>query len=240
MSHLSTIDRPGPVREAEEFLYIVTHDLKAFARAMCTLPGWIEEDLADAGLTLPAAVAGDMAMLRDYARRLDEALDALTDLSRVGRLADAPDTHDLQALAARHCAALPGRPRLDCTVACEPLFIRGPGNDLDRLFSAVISNAALHHDRDFGTLRIEAAPKNNRIEITVTDDGPGIPPQHAETVFAPLATLRPKSDTGRPGIGLAIARKVVRGLGGDICVVRSEVARGCCLRFDLPRADSPS
>lgn len=238
MSRSFTSDSPGPVREAEEFLYILTHDLKAFARAMRTIPDWIYDDLAAQGFALPADSAENLAMLRDYAHRLDDTLNALTELSRVGRLADPPATHDLHALVASSCAELPAVPKLTCDLQCLGLSARGAKNDLRRLFDAVIGNAAVHHDRDFGNLRIAATPWNGRVQVTVSDDGPGIPSAHREAVFKPLATLRPKSETGRVGVGLAIARKIVRSMGGEIAIVEADAPRGLSLRFDLPRSDT--
>ncbi len=225
-----------PAREAEEFLYIVTHDLKAFARAMRTIPDWIDEDLAAHGQTLPADAAENMQMLRDYAVRMDAAMDALTELSRVGRMVDPAAPHDLGALVTAECAALPRLPRLDCDIRCDGLHVLAPSMDLRRLFSAVLGNAAAHHDRAFGRLRIEATAQGDRVQVTVTDDGPGIPAPHRESVFKPLGTLRPKSETGHAGVGLAIARKVVGTLGGTIEVAETGAPRGCALRFDLPLA----
>lgn len=233
-------DPLGTVREAEDLLYIVTHDLKAFARAMRTIPDWIDEDLASQGVAVPADTRENLDMLRDYAHRLDDAMTALTELSRVRRLADPPAAHDLQSLVTEACARLPATPRLSCDIACHDVFVLGPANDLVRLFDAVLGNAAAHHDRDFGKLRVAAAPDRGRIHVTVADDGPGISPEHHEAIFKPLSTLRPKSETGHAGVGLAIARKVVRSLGGEIAVGPTDAPRGLCLRFDLPLATAPA
>ncbi|MGK7651626.1 sensor histidine kinase [Roseovarius sp. B08] len=237
MSRPFTSNSQGPVQEAEEFLYIMTHDLKAFARAMRTIPDWIGEDLAAQRIVLSADAADNLAMLRDYAHRLDDTLTALTELSRVARLADPPAAHDLEALVTGACTRLPATPRLTCDTECGGLHVKGPLNDLNRLFDAILGNAAAHHDRDFGNLRIVARTWHDRVQVTVSDDGPGIAPAHWTAVFKPLATLRPKSETGHSGVGLAIARKVVRSLGGEIAIIPTEAPRGLSVRFDLPGAD---
>ncbi|QFT94390.1 Phytochrome-like protein cph1 [Roseovarius sp. THAF9] len=237
MSHSFTSDSQDPVREAEEFLYILTHDLKAFARAMRTIPDWIGEDLAAQRIVLSTDAADNLDMLRDYARRLDDTLTALTGLSRVGRLADPPAMHALEGLVTEVCNDLPAHPALSHDIDCGGLSVTGPRNDLKRLFEAVLGNVAVHHDRDFGKLRVTATPWQDRVQVVVTDDGPGIEPALWTAVFKPLATLHPKSETGRSGVGLAIAQKVVRSLHGEIAIIPTEAPRGLSLLFDLPRAD---
>jgi len=203
---------------------------------MRMIPDWIAEDIAAQGQTLPAEAVENMVMLRDYAVRMDATLDALTELSRVGRLSDPIATHDLQAIVRAVCAGLPDLPAIECGIACDGVAVSGPENDLHKLFAALVHNVAAHHDRKAGTLRVEARVSNERVHVTVSDDGPGIPDQQLEAVFKPLTALRPKSETGHCGVGLAIARKVVRNLGGDIQVEPNGATRGCCLRFDLPQA----
>lgn len=61
------------------------------------------------------------------------------------------------------------------------------------------------------------------VELTVDDDGPGIPPEKREDAFRPFFRLDPSrnSATGGVGLGLTIARDVVRGHGGDIVLDQS-------------------
>jgi two-component system, NtrC family, sensor histidine kinase HydH len=70
--------------------------------------------------------------------------------------------------------------------------------------------------------------------ITVSDSGPGIPAADLPRVFEPFFTTR---RTGT-GIGLAISRNIIEGLGGRITVA-SEQGRGTDVRIELP-LDGPS
>ncbi len=56
------------------------------------------------------------------------------------------------------------------------------------------------------------------VEVTVDDDGPGIPPERMETVFRPFESAEAN---GGHGLGLTIARDIVRAHGGDIVLSRS-------------------
>ncbi len=61
------------------------------------------------------------------------------------------------------------------------------------------------------------------VEITVDDNGPGIPPDKHEDVFRPFLRLDESRnvDTGGVGLGLTIARDIARSHGGDVTLARS-------------------
>jgi signal transduction histidine kinase len=72
------------------------------------------------------------------------------------------------------------------------------------------------------------------VQILVRDRGPGIAPEHLPHIFDPYFTTR---RTGT-GIGLAIARNIVEGLGGTIAA-DSRPGDGTEMRIELPRVASP-
>jgi signal transduction histidine kinase len=76
------------------------------------------------------------------------------------------------------------------------------------------------------------------ITITVEDDGPGIPAAEIERVFTPFYRLeRSRSrDTGGVGLGLAVARAVIREHGGDI-TLRNRPESGLRQTVVLPRSE---
>ena len=60
--------------------------------------------------------------------------------------------------------------------------------------------------------------ETGRVVIVVEDDGPGIPPEEHEKVFAPFYRREPARDPAKAGVGLglSIARTVAREHGGDV------------------------
>jgi two-component system sensor histidine kinase HydH len=76
---------------------------------------------------------------------------------------------------------------------------------------------------------------DRRVAITVSDAGPGIAPADLPRIFDPYFTTR---RTGT-GIGLAISRNIIEGLGGRITVA-SEKARGTDVRIELPVVATPT
>ncbi len=222
--------------EFDSYLYAITHDLKSFSRAMRVIPDWIVEDLAETDTALPGDVADHLAMLQLYARGMDRMLDGLTELSRVGRMAGAPSAVLLQAALDRAWTEVPDRDRFVSEFSGASDTVVAPGNDLQRLLVALLSNTVRHHDRETGRVRAVSFRNGARVILQIIDDGPGIDQAYRAKVFDPLHTLMPKDETGLSGLGLTVARKVVESLGGEIAVMATVDGRGCTVQCDLPAA----
>ena len=87
-------------------------------------------------------------------------------------------------------------------------------NAMRRAVTNLIDNALQYAKH----VAVRAGRRGDAVEITVDDDGPGIPEDKREDVFKPFFRLESSRNpgTGGSGLGLAIARDVVRGHGGDI------------------------
>jgi two-component system osmolarity sensor histidine kinase EnvZ len=86
-----------------------------------------------------------------------------------------------------------------------------------------LANLVGNAQRYASTIAITAARRDDGVEITVDDDGPGIPPDKREDVFRPFFRLDPSRnpETGGIGLGLTIARDVARSHGGDLALLDS-------------------
>ncbi|PZQ58129.1 MAG: two-component sensor histidine kinase [Phenylobacterium zucineum] len=115
-----------------------------------------------------------------------------------------------------------GARRLGAQVAVEAepdLTATARPNALKRALSNLILNAAAHGE----TVQVAARRGPQGVEIVVDDDGPGIPEDQHEEAFKAFARLDASrnQNTKGVGLGLAIARDVARGHGGDILLQRS-------------------
>lgn len=112
--------------------------------------------------------------------------------------------------------------------------------DPDRLAQALRNlarNAIAHTREPDGIVRIELAVTDELVHLTVSDDGPGIPPQARERVFERFYRTDPARSRaeGGAGLGLAIVRAIVEAHQGTIRVTQSELG-GARFEVELPRA----
>ena len=79
-------------------------------------------------------------------------------------------------------------------------------------------------------IRFAAAVEDDALRLTVTDNGPGIPPADAARIFEPFFTTR--RATGGSGLGLPIMRSLIEAAGGSVTIVESDT--GARFVIDLP------
>ena len=84
--------------------------------------------------------------------------------------------------------------------------------------------------------RVQILRQADSIEIVVEDDGPGIPPGVREQVFAPFFRLENSRnrETGGVGLGLSIARTIIRQHGGDVILSNTAHGLRAVMRLPLP------
>ncbi len=200
-------------------------------------------------VTDPAARERLLGILKNDVQRLDRLV---TDISNASRLdaelsRDAPKIIDLERLiadivATYQATAKPGdvgvvflRPTV-----VEPAMVLGREGSLGQVFRNLIDNA-----RSFsppGAEVVVAVQKvAGRVIATISDSGPGIPPENLETIFERFYTSRPKGAAfgGNSGLGLSIARQIVETHGGSLRaqnrIVEGKVAGAIFMLF-LPEA----
>jgi signal transduction histidine kinase len=90
------------------------------------------------------------------------------------------------------------------------------------------------------TARVALSALEANIRITVEDDGPGIPAAEQENVFAPFYRLESSrnTSTGGVGLGLSVARTVIHGHGGEVCL-RNRPEGGLRAEVTLPYPVAP-
>lgn len=105
---------------------------------------------------------------------------------------------------------------------------------LRRALRNVIENAVRYGERARVSLEVAA----DGLAVVVDDDGPGIAPEDRERVFAPFVRLESSRNqaTGGVGLGLSIARSILRGHGGDVTLEDGPSGKGLRVRMSIPTA----
>jgi signal transduction histidine kinase len=165
---------------------------------------------------MTAMIESTLAFARDDARRESPLL---VDL---GALVESVCENAIDAGGAVEVAAIPG-----VNVTCRPTAI-------SRAVANLVDNALKYG----GCARVRLDQFGNRVTVTVDDDGPGIPDDEREKVFAPFYRIESSRnrDTGGVGLGLAVARTAAREHGGDIRLDRA-AGGGLRAQLELPLVD---
>jgi signal transduction histidine kinase len=95
-------------------------------------------------------------------------------------------------------------------------------------------NNAIEAMPEGGQIEIAVRSSRSQVEIIVTDDGPGIAPEHRERVFVPFFSTKASGT----GLGLALARKFIEEAGGTIRCDGDRFGRGCSFCIVLPAASN--
>lgn len=216
--------------ELEQFVYVASHDLKAPLRGIRTLADWIEEDLGDdAG----EDAARYLELLKSRIGRLDGLLEGLLTYARIGGLKVERETLDMDELAEEICDML-DIGQSGFTVNYSLPVVHSSRVVLSQVLQNLIANAMKHHDGETGTIDLAFQVGLDFYEISVTDDGPGIPAELADRVFRMFQTLRPRDQVEGSGMGLAIVRKLLESIGGDIRVDTEYDEPGTRIIFRVP------
>ncbi len=242
-------DAFGKGREVEGFKPEGAYEVKQAARAFLAMKNRIQRQITQR-TTMLAGVSHD---LRTPLTRMklqlemmpsDEGVDALQedvhDMERMlegylafarGEGTEKPEPCDLRDLLGDvvRQARRKGVP-IELTTVGDLLLPLRP-SAVTRSFTNLVDNAITFARR----VEVCARRRGSTVEVTVDDDGPGIPPTQREDVFRPFFRLEPSRNlaTGGVGLGLTIARDVIRGHGGDVVLDRSPLG-GLRVRVRLP------
>jgi PAS domain S-box-containing protein len=219
--------------DLEEFARIASHDLSA--PIMSTR--WLVELLsARHGSGLDAEGQKCLKQISLGLERMADLVEAVLAHALIGKGAivseETTDAEDALAAALENLQkdiAISG-----AIIAHDPLpelFVQA--QPLTQLFQNLLSNA-MKYRRDGvpAQIRIFSAKRGHLWQISVTDNGIGVPPEWFERIFQPLQR-RHGMDIPGSGIGLATCKKIVMRAGGRIWV-ESEVGAGSTFHFTLP------
>ena len=223
--------------ELEQFAYVASHDLREPLRMVSGYMALLKRRYAD---RLDTDAREFLAFAEDGAKRLDQLVLDLLDLSRIGRHG-APMVA-MPVLPALDRALTDLGPRIaesgaDITVdraAMTPATVLGDHGQVVRLFTNLIGNAIKFRAGD-RPLRVHLGriARAGLHEFSVADNGIGIGPEYHDRIFGIFQRLHAREQYEGTGIGLAICRKIVERHSGRIWL-ESIPGEGTTFRFTLP------
>jgi signal transduction histidine kinase len=222
----------GAVRQRDEVLAIVAHDLRNPLNRMLMSAALLKEEF-------PAGTAPRMfAIMERAVKDMDRLVRDLLDVSRLEagvfrvELAPVAGAAVLAELAEQFAALAASRGvRLESTAAEDVPPVRADRARLLQALSNLVDNS-LRVTPSGGVVTVSAVRTHDLVEFSVRDTGPGIPADHLPHLFDRF-WQGTRERRGSAGLGLAIVKGIVEGHGGRLAV-ESRVGEGTTFRMWIP------
>ena len=214
--------------DLEQFSYVASHDLKSPLNAIEQLASWIEEDCED---ILPDESKEHLVLLRQRSKRMLKLLDDLLDYSRLNLATVANDKVNLAEKAEDILSLLESNDNFNCIA--PNIEINIPQLPFEIVLRNLISNSIKHHDKKTGQITIHYAVKDKFHQISLEDDGPGIPEAFHDKAMEMFQTLQSRDKVEGSGMGLAMIKRIVDHYHGSVNII-SDGKRGTKINILWP------
>jgi signal transduction histidine kinase len=218
----------------KQFIANASHELRT---PIFSLGGFVE--LLEEEDPSPEERAEFVHTMREQIVRLTKLTADLLDLSQLdaGAVAIKSRNVDLGSLArevAREFGPRADRhgSRLELRTPEEPVIANGDPDRVRQVIRILLDNA-LTHTPEGTKVTVTTYAVNRRAELTVSDEGPGIPRRVHSRIFERFYTA---DSAGGSGLGLAIARELAQRMDGRVAIASSK--RFTAFTLDLPRSRS--
>lgn len=221
-------------QEMEQFVYTVSHDLKAPLVTSISFIGFLKEDIEAQNFD---EVTDSLVRLEKAHRRMQELIDDLLELSRIGRLELHYEEINLTEILRDTLETFAERSKsnkVEINIANNLPIIKADRKRISQLFENIIGNA-IKYTSDVACPKIEIFCRDtyNEVQICVRDNGPGIDPQFHEKIFGLFQRL--DSSKEGTGVGLTIASRIMRLHKGKIWL-NSELGKGAEFWLSFPKS----
>ncbi|MFA5251286.1 MAG: ATP-binding protein [Phycisphaerae bacterium] len=218
-------------RQLREFAHLAAHDLKTPLRGISTLAQWLVDDYKgkfdDVGRQ-------QVDLLVERVERMNELINAILQYSTITRKRDKECPVDLNTMVGAVLVEIKPPPNIKITINKNLPVVIYRETHLWQVFRHLLANAVKFMDKTEGRIAIDYTVKNDSWEFSVSDNGPGIAPQHFERIFQFFQTLDDNDHSEGGGIGLTLVRKIVELYGGQIWLT-SELGQGSTFFFTIPK-----
>jgi signal transduction histidine kinase len=199
--------------ELEALVLGLSHDLR---NPMVAISGFL--DLLQMDSTIAEPATEYLVRMRANTEFMQSLVNDLLDLSRIGRVQTEVADVDLGAVACEIGSASAFGEQVVVTVEELPVVRMNPVR-ARQLLTNLMNNSVKHAGRSDVSITLTGGRHpDGGATVEVTDNGPGIAPADRERAFAVFERLSASRTTPGSGVGLAMCRKIVDGVGGTIRV----------------------
>lgn len=212
------------VEMRREFTGNVSHEMKS---PLQVIGGYAE--LIESGMAAPEDVQRFAGLIRSESQTMRELIDDVLSLSRLDERVQAGSvTVDLAATCRRSAQRLEAAARergIVVKMLLQPgLEITGDPAMVEQMVYNLVGNA-IKYNKEGGMVLLQLTSDLNAAQISVADEGPGIPDDQKERVFERFYRIDASRsrETGGTGLGLAIVKHAAESLGGSVHVEDSRL-----------------
>jgi|CXWL01.1.fsa_nt_gi signal transduction histidine kinase len=221
----------------DQYLAIVSHDLQNSLVAISISTDFMRRDLSK-NVIDSVSVLENLGRIEQSVAGMDRMISDLLDVERMAhdKLLLKPERIDLRDLL-QECldlfAPVVASKSFSMTIhtGTEPIFADVDHDRILQVLSNLIGNS-LKFTPKRGAIDLSVRKQETQVEISVTDNGPGIPEQSKTQIFERFSQLKMNDRQGL-GLGLFIAKWIVSAHKGRIWVT-SEVGKGSRFSFTIP------
>lgn len=220
--------------ELERFTYTVSHDLKS---PLITIKGYIGRLRKHFAKGVEQEdIANDIDRIDNAAGKMQELLENLLELSRIGRVAN-PMTrlrlNDVVNSSVRQLKGIIRQRGVHVEIAPDLPEVIGDESRLSEVFQNLIENAVkFMGEQPAPKVEIGWRQEGYQKIVFVKDNGIGLESRYAEKIFGLFEQLNPKING--TGIGLAVVKRIIEVHGGRVWVESAGNSSGCCFCIMLP------
>ena len=220
----------------EQLMYVVSHDLKEPLRMVTSFMALLKNKYAH---LLDEKANTYIGFAVDGGKRMQAMITDLLDLSHTAAYNSHIELADLHLLlneAQQNLFYLIKESEATIVVEGKMPELVVYKTDIIRLFQNLIANAIKFRKRDTPpAITLKVVENKDDWQISVKDNGIGIPTEKFEKIFEIFSRLHSKGEYEGTGIGLASCKKIVEGNGGIIWV-ESEENVGSTFYFTMPKS----
>ena len=213
-----------------EYAHVVSHDLKGPLRGINTLMQLIQMQNKDA---LNEQSAEYFDMIGKSIRKMDNQISSILTYSKAGLMVEEKKEVDVKQLILDIRDQIMPTKQIDLVFASDMPIVLSHRNQLEQVVHNLMSNAIKFSPEEQARITWSCTEEDDKYELSIQDNGIGIEEKFFDKIFQLFQSLSVRQDSS--GVGLAIVKKVVNALGGEVWLT-SEYGIGTTFYFTIPKS----